>query len=66
MYCGPHGTFPRAALNGCMKNAPVLTSLRLCKDGGMNILPWYHLGSLYPYGYSLDAAAAYAAYSRTL
>ena len=66
MYCGPRGTFPHAALNGCMKNAPVLTSLRLCKDGGMNILPWYHLGSLYPYGYSLDAAAAYAAYSRTL
>ena len=24
----------------------------------MNILPWYHLGSLYPYRYSLDAAAA--------
>ena len=66
MYCGPHGTFPRAALNGRMKKAPVLTSLRLCKDGGMNILPWYHLGSLYPYGYSLDAAAACAAYSRTL
>ena len=66
MYCGPHGTFPHAALNGSMKNAPVLTSLRLCKDGGMNILPWYHLGSLHPYGCSLDAAAAYAAYSRTL
>jgi len=32
----------------------------------MNILPWYHLGSLYPYGYSLDAAAACTAYSRTL
>ena len=22
MYCGPHGTFPRAALNGCMKKCP--------------------------------------------
>ena len=29
----------------------------------MNILPWYHLGSLYPYGYSLDAAAACTARS---
>ena len=58
MYNGPHGTIPDAALDGGMKNAPVLTSCKLCKDGSMNILPRYHLGLPHPHGHSLDAAAA--------
>ena len=53
------------ALNGSIKKASVPASYALHKDGGLK-LPWYHLGSLHPYGYSLDAAAACAAYSRTL
>ena len=45
----------------------VKKNLELCLlYTSMNILPWYHLGSLYPYGYGLDAAAACTAYSRTL
>ena len=53
------------ALNGSIKKASVPASHALHKDGGLK-LPWYHLGLLCPHGQSLDAAAASAAYSRTL
>ena len=39
------------------KKLPSLQSQTLYKDGSIK-LPWYHLGSPYPYGHSLDAAAA--------
>jgi len=54
------------AMNGRRKKLPSLHEPDAQQGREHNILPWYHLGLPHPHRHSLDAAAVFTAYSRTL